>query len=116
MCNQELETIYHVFVVCPFVVRCWQQLQVRVQTDSTEFEEWLAAAFKKLGKKGAGLVSMLCWSLWRARNDMVWKNRSSSVMGVVTSAKSYLDQWSRAQDSTRVIPLQNTERGDGAER
>lgn len=54
--------------------------------------------------------------LWRARNDKVWKNRTAFVKGVVIFAKSYLDQWTIAQDNTWVVPLQNLIRGDGAKK
>ncbi|XP_062088335.1 uncharacterized protein LOC133794908 [Humulus lupulus] len=58
---------------------------------------------------------MICWSLWNARNDIVWQQRTSSVEYIVKSARIYLDQWLKAQDNNFFLSLGPTYPGDGLE-
>lgn len=43
------------------------------------------------------LFIMVCWSIWRARNAIVWNNRSSRTGTVVHVANAYLTQWRGVQ-------------------
>ncbi|KAM6565866.1 hypothetical protein CsatA_024994 [Cannabis sativa] len=58
---------------------------------------------------------MLCWAIWAARNDLVWKNRVRSVKDVVTFAKSSLDQWLNAQGKGNIPSMSPFKVGDGTE-
>ncbi|KAL1833637.1 hypothetical protein ACET3Z_003288 [Daucus carota] len=43
---------------------------------------------------------MLCWMLWKNRNDLVWSQKCLSAMEVIQSALSVLNQWQFVQDKT----------------
>lgn len=45
---------------------------------------------------------MVCWALWTVRNDQVWNNKGAIVEGVVSMAYTVLEQWTNAQDKTKV--------------
>ncbi|XP_062093342.1 uncharacterized protein LOC133799338 [Humulus lupulus] len=40
---------------------------------------------------------MTCWAIWKARNDMVWKQLQPSVDRVLSISQSCLHQWLEAQ-------------------
>lgn len=65
-------------------------------------------------KEQVGKAVMLCWSIWRAHNDVVWKHKNPSIGRVVTSAKAYLKQWTCAQDKEQITPLPGSSPSDGA--
>uniref|UniRef100_A0A803PQ37 Glycosyltransferase n=1 Tax=Cannabis sativa TaxID=3483 RepID=A0A803PQ37_CANSA len=46
------------------------------------------------------LVVMLCWALWKSRNDPVWNQKHVEVTDVVVLALRVLNQWLYAQDKT----------------
>ncbi|XP_074378575.1 uncharacterized protein LOC141720118 [Apium graveolens] len=46
--------------------------------------------------------SMVCWSIWKARNDVVWNNKSVRAGNVVSSTIAYLTQWEKVQSMGKV--------------
>ncbi|XP_074369771.1 uncharacterized protein LOC141711268 [Apium graveolens] len=56
----------------------------------------------------------LCWAIWRARNDLVWNQKFSSINKIVAAAaKQYLTQWTIAQSRSSSTLLQPQSNGDG---
>ncbi|XP_030497610.2 uncharacterized protein LOC115713269 [Cannabis sativa] len=60
-------------------------------------------------------IVMLCWALWLARNDLIWKDRVRSVSDVVAFAFSSLDQYVKAQGKGNIPLLSPLKDGDGSE-
>ncbi|XP_062100635.1 uncharacterized protein LOC133806561 [Humulus lupulus] len=56
------------------------------------------AVFEANSKEKRGVAGMLCWALWKGRNDLVWNQNIFSIEEVVVLAKSNLDQWLSAQE------------------
>uniref|UniRef100_A0A803NY05 RNase H type-1 domain-containing protein n=1 Tax=Cannabis sativa TaxID=3483 RepID=A0A803NY05_CANSA len=50
---------------------------------------------------------MLCWSIWRTQNDLIFKKSSPTIDKVVSFAKLTLDQWISAQHSPYNFSLNN---------
>ncbi|KAM6576521.1 hypothetical protein CsatB_028358 [Cannabis sativa] len=59
---------------------------------------------------------MVCWTLWKARNNTVWKRKNNSVLNIVGSAAIALDQWRKAQDKISLSSLCFNNKVDGVER
>ncbi|KAH6763495.1 hypothetical protein C2S52_020928 [Perilla frutescens var. hirtella] len=66
-----------------------------------------------IGKVRQGKVAVVCWSIWRARNALVWNGQSPRVEVVVFAAKLYLEQWRVAQDKSKVVPSSSSLAEDG---
>ncbi|KAM6543884.1 hypothetical protein CsatB_008331 [Cannabis sativa] len=43
-------------------------------------------------------LAMAAWAIWRARNEVVWQQKSSNATSIVASARSCLDQYKTAQE------------------
>lgn len=43
-------------------------------------------------------LCMICWSLWKNRNAIVWNQKGAEFVEVVESAIQVLDHWKNAQD------------------
>lgn len=65
------------------------------------------------GEKYAEII-VLCWAIWRARNDLVWNQKSTSISRVVAAAKQYLTHWKVAQSRCSMALLRPQVEGDGA--
>lgn len=78
------------------------------------FAEWLMNSFNGWNKNKRQLGAMLCWSIWKCRNDMVWKQKCLEVDDVVMSANVVLNQWQCAQDKffNHYLCLMTQEDGD----
>ena len=57
---------------------------------------------------------LLCWSVWKCRNDMVWKQKGLEVEDIVMSAKVVLNQWHSAQHKSfdHYLGLMTQDDGD----
>ncbi|XP_074373929.1 uncharacterized protein LOC141714300 [Apium graveolens] len=117
VCHVDSETILHSLVTCEFAQRCWDILGIDIQCFKlTDFVDWLTEVLSTCNLKKQAECITLCWALWRARNDLVWNQRSSTVNRTVAAVKQYLTQWSLSQGkSSSMASLQPIVKGDGAE-
>uniref|UniRef100_A0A803PM90 RNase H type-1 domain-containing protein n=1 Tax=Cannabis sativa TaxID=3483 RepID=A0A803PM90_CANSA len=61
------------------------------------------------------LAIMLCWSIWQARNDKVWKGISRQTQHILALARGNLNQWCNAQERTFVPSQLNLKPNEGGE-
>ncbi|XP_062089159.1 uncharacterized protein LOC133795722 [Humulus lupulus] len=107
LCQTERETIMHALVRCNRVWECWERLGLRlVRSESEIFASWLRDCIAGLTDEQKAKVFMLCWAVWRRRNDFVWRNSRSNTYGVLFLAESSLLAWGHAQDK-EIAPLPN---------
>ena len=98
-CQDGSETIVHVLVSCPFVVACWRQVGYNFSPMvSYYFLDWISTLFDSLDEEKRSIVAMVCWALWRCRNDLVWNQKHHSASEAVFMARTELSQWTSAQD------------------
>ena len=72
-CNGDVETVLHCLVTCPFAQQCWLTLNPTITTfHFTDFTSWLSGKLATGVGNQRVVVIVLCWAIWRARNDLVW--------------------------------------------
>ncbi|XP_060964189.1 uncharacterized protein LOC133033466 [Cannabis sativa] len=102
-CVLHAETPYHCLVECPFANSCWELAGLRKTTPAvTSFAGWLEAMFLQLDKDQLADVAVLCWAVWKTRNDLVWSDTVTTAAAVVFLAKNTLSNWCNAQDRMLV--------------
>lgn len=81
VCGNGSETTYHALVGCQFARQCWRTTNVDVPSnEELEFPAWFEKELRtRNGDKGAEII-MLCWAVWRVRNDVVWNKKTSVVI------------------------------------
>lgn len=109
ICDQEEDTVDHILLQCVFARQIWHNcfMQARIGLDlvpSTEdtLQHWWMSARKrmpKINRKGFDSFTMLlCWHLWKNRNNKVFRPGSQPVtVGSFTS--NYFEElrrWMRA--------------------
>ncbi|KAF4392800.1 hypothetical protein F8388_010823 [Cannabis sativa] len=115
LCGVFAKTEWHILVSCNFTWSCWEYAGLAAASrDSSSLRSWLVDTFRLVNGESLGRVVMLCWAIWSARNDLLWKQRVRSVKDVVTFSDSSVDQWLKAQgkDIPLLSPLKD---GDGSE-
>lgn len=101
VCNSGVETTKHALVDCSFARACLQNIGMIEEINrAARFKDRLVGMMDSQNKEVGRMVVMLCWSLWRARNEVVWKKHGMDVTDVVLIAKSTLDKWINAQDKS----------------
>ncbi|WOG89983.1 hypothetical protein DCAR_0209224 [Daucus carota subsp. sativus] len=114
VCKEEPETILHSLVTCTFAWQCWLALRVNISWDQNmDFSSWMNIVLSTGTSKQRAEAVMLCWAIWRARNDLIWNQKFSTVNKVVAAAKQNLTQWILAQSRSSHTLLQPQVKGDG---
>lgn len=115
VCQEEEETTMHSLVSCRYAKQCWNILLPRNQWDEIlDFKDWLQDVLSSVSTGKQAEVITLCWAIWRARNDLVWNQKSTTVFRIVAAAQQYLTQWKLAQGRLYTATLQPQVEGDGA--
>ncbi|XP_074343042.1 uncharacterized protein LOC141680828 [Apium graveolens] len=79
-----------------------------------EFPVWLISRLANQSKEKKAKMLTLCWSIWKARNDLVWSNKRWQEMRIVAKVWEYLTQWEVAQNRKVGSSIQPMFPGDGA--
>lgn len=115
ICANEEESIVHSLTLCPFAKQCWMTLRQDIRWNQvSDFRVWIQDLWTEGTAKQCAESVVLCWAIWRARNDWVWTQKPSTVNRVVAAAKQYLTQWTLAQSRSSTALLQPQYDGDGA--
>lgn len=116
LCNQDPETIDHVLLKCSFASECWSYMRGSSSSgDYGSFSDWFASEYSSWDTDSRRSGAMLCWSIWKCMNDLIWNQRSLEVVEVVASSKVALNQWQSAQDKTFDSFLGHMTSADGDE-
>lgn len=103
VCTAGDETILHALVSCEFAAQCWYTiLGDYSQYPATNFKDWFDHLLLAHNKERWGDFVMLCWGIWKARNELVWQQRRSQVRYVVNSTENYFVQWKNAQKLSKT--------------
>lgn len=115
VCNNGVESIYHALVQCEGAARCWHIVNQNIDTHTNmDFAQWLEGIVAGQSGDWKAKVITLCWSIWRARNDLVWNGKRWTSMRIVAKAWEFLSQWKEAQNRNFKVPIQPLVTGDGA--
>ncbi|KAL8103095.1 hypothetical protein AgCh_027577 [Apium graveolens] len=77
ICNVHNETTLHSLVLCTFAASTWSRLNLPLLNGEYNlFPEWLQLAFDQQRMEDVHIIVMVCWMLWKNRNDLVWNQHS----------------------------------------
>jgi hypothetical protein len=105
-CGQ-VEDMDHLFLLCPFssalwsLVRAWLDIQgVESQVISDHLPQFIHyASGLKSRRSFFHLIWLLCvWILWNDQNDMLCRNKQSSLPQLLEKVKSYSLWWLKANN------------------
>lgn len=72
-CNNAPESILHSLVTCSYAEASWSKLAIpALSGEFSSFTEWLQLVFQQRSSNDVHITVMICWMLWKARNDLVW--------------------------------------------
>lgn len=114
VCKMEAETIDHVFLRCTLAIQCWLIVLPGMQYTGQSLYQWWEQVCNMSDNGKRAEVAAVCWSIWRARNEVVWNKRYTRVYVVIACAKQYLDQWRNAQKSVVCTSRPQLFEGDGS--
>uniref|UniRef100_A0A803NLW4 RNase H type-1 domain-containing protein n=1 Tax=Cannabis sativa TaxID=3483 RepID=A0A803NLW4_CANSA len=105
VCELEEETILHCLFTCHHVHLCWDRVGIGTQIPvNHNFLSWMALLFEKLEVEMKAMVATLCWAIWNARNELVWKRkRVAEISWPGFYAGDGAEQWSYPPENSVKI-------------
>lgn len=100
LCGSSDENSFHLFVCCGFAKDCWELCGGISYNNFSSLHDWIDHNFKSLDDGTLCKLIIICWAIWRARNDKVWNHKVSSPNAVVDQALIFLQEW------TNVHPIE----------
>ena len=95
ICCNEVETIEHVLILCPWVLEVWHQspLKLKIAKENiSRFESWFFDTFVNMervvidGLRASSLFCYLCWFIWKARNEFIFNGIDPKASVVISKA------------------------------
>lgn len=115
VCQSAIEDVTYSLLLCSIVAQYWGILNANIQWGhNMEFTDWIWEILNSGNPKQRAEAITLCCAIWRARNDVIWKQKTSSVNRIVAAEKQYLTQWTFSQDRSINTYLQPQNARDGA--
>jgi hypothetical protein len=87
-----VETARHLFFDCPALAGIWRRLDIPIPAGRFSIWDLPTPVPLELHTWRAG-VAVILWSIWKARNDLVFNSRSSSPTMVLRRACDDLSLW-----------------------
>lgn len=80
--NSTEETVQHLFLQCPFAAQCWQNIQIEAP-GNTLFPETVSQIKEQMQSQFfMATIILMCWSIWKARNNLIFEGVQPSIMAV----------------------------------
>uniref|UniRef100_A0A803QJ80 Reverse transcriptase domain-containing protein n=1 Tax=Cannabis sativa TaxID=3483 RepID=A0A803QJ80_CANSA len=113
LCRNAPETVVHVFVDCAFAKNCWSFLnEGHIPGANGDFLKWMIDIFDNFSNRVIRIVSIICWQIWKVRNELVWNKATPAAFNVVIAAVNLFDLWNSAHTDNHSDTLN----ADGANR
>jgi hypothetical protein len=86
LCNQDSETIDHLFLHCPFTQSVWNKVRIMHGYKTNWFGVNLAECIKIWYEDKSApstLAALICWNIWNERNKSIFEGISPSHLAVI---------------------------------
>lgn len=84
VCGIYAETDVHCLISCQLAWECW--VTADLSSNGRNFDsisDWFEEVMQGADDKCLGRVVMICWAVWKARNELVWQQRRRRAEDVV---------------------------------
>ena len=98
-CSSSPESVLHVFNSCPFAHSIYLAANLNLDVPpsvSTQFCEWFYHCLTSLSADQRNLFLLLIYSIWRARNTLLWEDKLENLALVGYMANLFLHNSSKS--------------------
>lgn len=116
VCQKEPKTIEHTLLLCEWTSPIWfgrGVVHVPNANNITRFDQWLLSSLKSCSAanlmENGSLIAYACWSIWKARNDLLFSEKKTCPVGVIITAKSQCLKFMKACDKDKGVGNPNVQ-------
>jgi ribonuclease HI len=105
ICTKPMETITHPFLQCDWAKMIWYSSPISIKTteiQTTTFSEWILYMLKNTNQECMQIIASITYSMWYARNQMVFQNKDIPVEDTVKNALKALHDYHRHRTQNRL--------------
>ncbi|XP_062020698.1 uncharacterized protein LOC133737092 [Rosa rugosa] len=106
VCSSAVE---HLFCQCNLTREIIGASPFFIQLSSLSWKEWFLERVTSMTLESFDKLLVLLWSIWKNRNDKLWRDRSQTGPRIVASTMAWFDEYSRAnrvsEDTDRSQPV-----------
>lgn len=94
VCQEGIESDVHILFYCHFAKECWHLSGLSLQVPSSSFVHGcVSCLFHLLKDDQCALFSIVCWAIWKHRNEVLWNGVYMYARRTVCLATSLLTSW-----------------------
>lgn len=94
VCQDGVESDVHILFDCSFAKECWHLSGLSSQVpSSSSVYGCISSLFHLLNDDQCALLSMVCWAIWKHRNEVLWNGVYMYARRTVCLATSLLTSW-----------------------
>ena len=95
MCNEEEESLTHLFLHCPFARACWHDSMLSIHTtelNHISVQQWIEQLISTYNRNCVDLMCYLqdvftiLWTLWTHRNKVIHQGINPNPVEVILTA------------------------------
>ncbi|CAL1404855.1 unnamed protein product [Linum trigynum] len=101
VCQWPIESLFHCLFQCPHARESWEVIfpNIPLPTQYTAFLDWLYLLKGSIQPGALTHVIFLCWNIWKARNECVFKNRIPWHPNVILRTYKEFTEWTNCPRS-----------------
>jgi ribonuclease HI len=116
-CNKGLESIDHVFMKCDWAKAIWfgspMTINFNNRDNQLSFSNWLANTLTSSDKRSVANITSLIYSMWHARNILIFQEKDIPVSTVIQQALSTSAEYQTMGGSKNPSASSSTTRSHG---
>ncbi|KAM5578651.1 hypothetical protein ABKV19_008793 [Rosa sericea] len=93
--SNAIESVEHVFCQCPFSIEILGAPPFHLQSSSVTWKDWFLERATSMPPELFDKLLVMMWSIWRNRNEKLWRDQTQTGSGVAASAMAWFEEYSR---------------------
>ncbi|CAH9143200.1 unnamed protein product [Cuscuta epithymum] len=107
LCGASSESVDHALQQCAWVQQVWEQEGIQVELERP-VGEWLRGRMDTGSMEERGKFVSLLWSIWKKRNNTIWKGQKDPTTSVVNGSMSMVSGRKDAQQEPARASMRAT--------
>ncbi|KAL6215320.1 hypothetical protein ACLB2K_014751 [Fragaria x ananassa] len=111
VCNQSVESLEHLFCTCNLSREIFGNPPFSFPQSHIAWKDWLLERAVTLTPAMFDKFLVLLWSIWRNRNEVLWRDKGKSHHQIIIAAMAWYEEYLQANVAHQKSSAANRQRG-----